>query len=106
MARRYLERRGLRCHTENYRCRWGEIDLVMEDDDGTTLVFVEVRYRAGLRFGGAAASIDRRKQRRICHAAADFMARQRGESRACRFDVVALGPDERIDWITAAFEAA
>lgn len=55
--------RGLKLVERNYRCRGGELDLVMLD--GKTLVFVEVRYRATPSFGGAAGSVNWHKQRRI-----------------------------------------
>ena len=50
LAERFLSRRGLMVVRRNYRCRRGEIDLVMRDTD--TLVFVEVRRRTSLAFGG------------------------------------------------------
>lgn len=102
-ARAWLERHGLRLRHANYRCRWGEIDLVMEDGD--TLVFVEVRYRNSARYGGAAASVDAAKQQRLARAAADYLSRLRGRPPASRFDVVALEPGGRIEWITDAFES-
>ena len=55
------KRAGLRCLARNYRCRLGEIDLIMQDGD--TVVFVEVRQRRSARFGGAAASITRPSRR-------------------------------------------
>lgn len=101
-ARRHLERHGLHCIETNYRCRWGEIDLVMRD--GETLVFVEVRYRHSEQYGGAAGSIDRRKRQRLCRAAGDYLARLRGRPPEARFDVVALTPRGGVEWITAAFD--
>lgn len=103
LARAWLEDRGLRLREANYRCRWGEIDLVMEDGD--TLVFVEVRYRNSMRYGGALGSIDVHKRKRLCRAAAEYLARQRGRERAGRFDVIALDPEGRIEWIADAFDA-
>lgn len=102
-ARTWLERHGLKLRDSNYRCRWGEIDLIMEDGD--TLVFVEVRYRNSMRHGGAIDSIDFRKRQRLCRAASDYLARQRGQQQPSRFDVVALGPNGRIEWIADAFDA-
>lgn len=86
----------------NYRCRWGEIDLVMRERD--TLVFVEVRYRNSERFGGATGSVDSAKRQRLYRAASDYIARLRGPVPATRFDVVALGPGDRIEWINGAFD--
>ncbi|MGE0859711.1 MAG: YraN family protein [Gammaproteobacteria bacterium] len=106
-AERYLEAHGLRCVARNHRCRGGEIDLVMLSDE--TLVFVEVRYRASARHGGAAESVDLRKQGRIVLAAQDFLARHaRFADSPCRFDVIAVhGPANmpRCEWIAGAFSA-
>jgi len=88
----------------NYRCRFGEIDLVLEDGDA--LVFAEVRLRARSDYGGAAASIDRRKQSRIAAAARHYLAHARGsQSRPCRFDVVLMDRLDAgaIEWIRDAF---
>jgi putative endonuclease len=103
LARRHLEAQGLRCIAANVACRQGEVDLVMRD--GGTLVFVEVRYRASDRFGGAAASVDRRKQARISAAAAYYLSRHPSDL-PCRFDVVAIGADDQVRWIKHAFDGA
>lgn len=104
-ARRYLERQGLRLLQANYRCRQGELDLVMEE--GRTLVFVEVRYRSNQRFGTGAESVDGSKQRKLICAAQHFLqSHPRLAARPCRFDVVALGPANRgqsVEWIANAF---
>ncbi len=103
-ARCYLENHGLKTLNRNFRTRRGEIDLVMLDSD--TLVFVEVRYRRGNRFGSAAESVTHTKQQRISSAAKQFLLSQKQWSRhPCRFDVVAIsgsGPVP-IDWIKDAF---
>ncbi|RFA30313.1 YraN family protein [Alkalilimnicola ehrlichii] len=99
-ARRHLERAGLRYKESNYQCRLGEIDLIMED--GRTLVFVEVRSRSDARFGGAAASIDTRKQAKLRRTAEHYLQRL-GKLPPCRFDVVAFEGDTGINWITDAF---
>jgi putative endonuclease len=101
IASRHLEAHGLRILARNYRCRAGEIDIVAQDGD--TLVFAEVRYRASSTYGGAAASVDGRKQAKIVRAAQHYLAGRR--ECACRFDVVLL---ERLDalaveWIRDAF---
>lgn len=101
IAAAWLQRRGLRLVERNWRCRLGELDLVLRD--GTTLVFAEVRLRSSGRFGGAAASIDRRKQARLAAAAQLYLAGR--ASSPCRFDVVVMsdasGAD--IEWIRNAF---
>ncbi|MBP0622998.1 YraN family protein [Cupriavidus consociatus] len=97
----HLRRQGLQPVVRNYRCKGGEIDLVMRAPDGT-LVFVEVRQRSGRGFGGAAASVTPAKQRRVLLAAAHYLATL-AQLPPCRFDVVALEPG-RLDWLQHAFD--
>ncbi|HWK75914.1 MAG TPA: YraN family protein [Povalibacter sp.] len=101
----YLRGRGLKLIAQNYRCKAGEIDLAMLD--GTTLALIEVRYRADASFGGAAASVIWRKQRRIVNAARHLLqARVELRRYPARFDVVAVSPGEhglQIEWIKHAF---
>jgi len=103
IAAAYLEDKGLAVIESRYRCRWGEIDLILRDRD--TLVFAEVRLRRSKDFGGAAYSVDRRKQERIIATARHYLARTRESP--CRFDVVLLERIEppRIEWIRDAFSA-
>lgn len=107
LAERFLARRGLTLVARNYRCRRGEIDLVMHDTE--SLVFVEVRRRASRAFGGGLASVDARKQARLVAAAEHYLMTHRiGDDRPCRFDVVAVdGPAGRatIEWVRGAFDA-
>lgn len=97
----YLQERGLSLVARNFRCRAGELDLVMRD--GQALVFVEVRQRADARHGGAAASVTPAKQARLLRAAQVFLQRERSLP-PCRFDVVAIDGD-RLDWIRDAIQA-
>jgi len=97
-----LKHRGLHPLARNYRCRGGEIDLVMRD--GEHLVFVEVRYRSHRGFGGAAASVDLRKQRRVILAARHYLLSNNWPG-PCRFDVVAFDQDRGGRWIRDAFGA-
>jgi putative endonuclease len=101
----YLQVAGLKLIQRNYRTPGrggGEIDLIMRDTDGT-LVFVEVRQRAGAHFGGAAASISQTKQSRIIFAARLYLMKFT-RTPSCRFDVVLV--EESITWLKAAFEAS
>ena len=103
-AASFLAGRGLVVVARNYRTRQGEVDIVARD--GATLVFVEVRARAWSAFGGAAGSVDARKQHRIAAAARHYL-RRLGKEPACRFDVLTLqGPRGEPDWLRGAFEAA
>ncbi len=101
-ARRYLEGQGLRTVARNVRGRFGELDLIMRQ--GRSLVFVEVRYRRSSSFGGAIASVDAKKQRKLIATAQGYL-QQHPHDGPCRFDVVAL--DNRpngIEWLQNAIE--
>lgn len=104
-ACRYLEARGLILLEKNFRCRGGEIDLVMRD--GPVIALIEVRLRSSGRFGGAAGSVDWKKQQRLI-VAARYLTLVRSEIRRhpLRFDVVTLEPEGsvlKIHWIRDAF---
>ena len=86
-ALEHLRHHGLVLLERNFRCKVGEIDLIMRD--GAALVFVEVRKRAGAGFGGALASITPAKQRRLMRAAQFYLLRVKPLP-PCRFDVVAI----------------
>ncbi|MDO9054601.1 MAG: YraN family protein [Gallionella sp.] len=103
-AAEYLQRQGLKPVTQNYRSRFGEIDLIMQD--GGTLVFIEVRQRSNARFGGAAASIDHHKQQRLIRTAQHYLANL-GRIPPCRFDVVLMDDAEgrNAEWLKNAFDA-
>ncbi|HWU68840.1 MAG TPA: YraN family protein [Stenotrophobium sp.] len=104
LALRHLQAQGLKLLARNWRCAGGELDLVMRDRD--TLVIAEVRKRSSTAFGGAAASVDARKQARIVHATRLFLAAHRDHAQdAVRFDVVALDAGDNIQWLRAAFDA-
>jgi putative endonuclease len=102
-AAAFLEAQGFRIVARNFLRRVGELDVVARD--GELLVIAEVRTRADDRFGGAAASITRAKQKRIALTAALFLD-QHPELRHCRvrFDVIVVR-DGRIEWLPQAFDA-
>lgn len=97
----FLQGQGMQLVERNFRCKVGEIDLIMRE--AQSLVFIEVRKRAPGRHGAAADSIDARKQRRLIGAAQLFLQRYPCPP-ACRFDVIAID-GERIDWLRNAIEA-
>lgn len=110
-ARQYLQQRGLSCVETNYRCQVGELDLIMRE--GSTIVFVEVRYRKNRRYGGALESIDAHKRRKLRAAAEHYLQRRRTGDVPCRLDVVLItggDPEDaghtdrrvRIEWIRDA----
>ncbi|HEV7617213.1 MAG TPA: YraN family protein [Burkholderiaceae bacterium] len=100
-ALEYLTQRGLTLVERNFRCKGGEIDLIMQQH--STLVFVEVRKRADTRHGGAAASVTAAKQGRLIIAAQIYLQRYRMPP-ACRFDVVAID-GAALTWLKSAIDA-
>lgn len=108
IAAAFLEKQGLRVIERNWRCRFGEIDLILRDRD--MIVMVEVRLRTHNAFGGAAASIDRRKQAKLAATARLYLAGLAGRAgqpdRPCRFDVILMADAEGrdIEWIRNAFD--
>jgi putative endonuclease len=99
----FLETQGFQIIMRNFLRRVGELDVVARAGD--LLVVAEVRTRASDRFGGAAASIGRAKQRRIAATAALLLQRH-AELRNCRvrFDVIVVR-DGAIEWLKHAFNA-
>ena len=104
---RLLEQYGLRVVARSYRCRRGEIDLIAVDEHH--LLFVEVRARKRYTHGGAAASVDYRKQCKLRKCAAFFLQQHpQYQHLPCRFDVIAWEPSlskgkMEARWIPAAF---
>lgn len=94
-ALHYLNSHGLKLIERNFRQRFGEIDLIMQEQ--ATLVFVEVRSRQLSRFGGAAASITPTKQHRLTLAAQAWLKRYK-QPPPCRFDVIAIDGGE-VTWL-------
>jgi len=102
-ALNYLIEQGLILLHQNYYCRFGEVDLIMLDQE--TLVFIEVRYRKNGQFGGALASINKSKQRKIIKTANHYLMQLTSEP-YCRFDAIALNDTESNPlWIKNAFQA-
>lgn len=102
-ALRYLEGKGLTLITRNWRCKLGELDLVMRDGD--TVVVTEVRGRSRPEFGSAAESVNYKKQVRIQRATQRLLSTNRSlADQPLRFDVVAVDGDGDIEWIKGAFE--
>jgi putative endonuclease len=103
-AVQHLQQQGLTLVVQNYRSRFGEIDIIMQDKD--VLVFVEVRLRRNGDFGGAAASIDARKQQRIIHTAQHYLGSLKSTP-PCRFDAVLIDTEsKKFEWLKSAFDAS
>lgn len=99
-ARRYLENKGLQFVTQNFRCKAGEIDLVMRSGD--EWVFVEVKFRQNNYYGTAAEYFTRSKATKVKRAIAQYflMSGHNSEHTAHRIDLVAIDGDE-IQWLQA-----
>jgi putative endonuclease len=111
MAAAALERRGAAIVLRNFRRRTGELDIVAIERN--TLVVAEVRLRSRADFGGAAASVDARKQSRIIRTTRQLLqARQDLARLPVRFDVALVAPGATteapwtLEWIPQAFEAS
>lgn len=104
-ARDYLQTQGLTWVESNYRCKLGEIDLIMRDKD--YLVFVEVRARTSTRHGNALESVTRFKQKKLIRTALLYLQTKRLlDKQLCRFDVVSIeGQPAQMTWLNNAFSA-
>ena len=96
----YLEQLGYEIIEYNYRCRFGEIDIIAKD--GSYLVFCEVKYRSDRRKGGALAAVDARKQQIIFRRAMFYLTERHLGDVPCRFDVIGV-EKSKITHITNAF---
>ena len=103
LACNHLKKNGLSLIDKNFHSRHGEVDLIMQHHDA--LVFIEVRYRKNLDYGGAKASVTPAKQQKIQKTALYYMQKKGREFNA-RFDVVAITGENNnltIEWIKNAF---
>jgi putative endonuclease len=106
-AVQYLCQQGYRILERNYRCRFGEIDLIARD--GKTLAFIEVKTRRSQRFGPPAAAVTFEKQRHLIKASLVYLTQKGKADELCRFDVVTIEVDSqepRIELIKDAFQPA
>jgi putative endonuclease len=96
LAAEFLSKNGYAILTRNYRCRYGEIDIIAKFRD--VLVFIEVKTRKGEAYGSPAAAVTHRKQRQISKTAQYYLNERNLFDAPARFDVVsiAIAPDQRI----------
>lgn len=93
-AARFLTERGFTVVARNFRCAYGELDIVAEDEQ--YLVFAEVRLRKNSRFGTPEETVDHRKQQKL-RLAAEAYLQQHPTVKQPRFDVVALYAKDGMD---------
>ncbi|MGI9284176.1 MAG: YraN family protein [Pseudomonadales bacterium] len=91
LARAHLEAQGLSLISANFTSRFGEIDLVMNDQ--SAIVFIEVRHRKNPSFGTALETVNRRKQKKLILAAQFFLQKKRWSNKDARFDVIGISPN-------------
>ncbi|MGZ8258446.1 MAG: YraN family protein [Methylotenera sp.] len=101
IAATFLQQKGLILVEKNFRCIYGEIDLIMRE--AKTLVFIEVRLRSNANFGGAAMSINQSKQQKLTRTAERYL--QIHGNSACRFDAILMQSTDinAVEWIQNAF---
>lgn len=92
IAAKMMTEKGCIILQRNFRCRFGEIDIVARDGD--TIIFVEVKTRRNKRFGEAEEAVDYRKQKKIRQVAEYYLMMNRSKSQKCRFDVYSVYLDE------------
>lgn len=110
-AKQYLQRQGMTLVGQNYRCKYGEIDLIMQDKK--TTVFVEVRFRKSHRYGSGAETVDYHKQRKLVATASHYLQNHaEAAKRPCRFDVLSLTAPQpqaneayAVQWIADAIQS-
>lgn len=96
-----MQSQGYLLIEQNFHCKFGEIDLIMQEPSSQQFVFVEVRYRKSQKFGGAAASVSKSKQQKVKNSALFYLS-QRNITPSIRFDVFAF-EGEQHNWIQSAF---
>lgn len=106
LAAKYLIKNGLTIIETNFHCRFGEIDIIAKNDK--TLIFVEVKYRSDVNYGGAISAVATSKQEKIKKSARIYLQQQalNEYNTACRFDVIAMQGQlnsPEITWLTNAF---
>lgn len=102
LASSYLKKNGCVILESNYRSKFGEIDLIVKEQN--TISFVEVKYRSTKEAGFAQEAVTYSKMRKICKTADCYiMKKALRENQYFRFDVVAIN-GEKIEWIKNAFE--
>lgn len=99
-AHNFLISKGLKPICRNYRCKLGELDIIMSDQQ--SLVIIEVKYRKTDQFGSALENITRTKQSRIIAATQMYLSTQKVDC-PIRFDVIAISGNGKIEWVQNAF---
>ncbi|MGE2690724.1 YraN family protein [Mycolicibacterium pulveris] len=86
----HLRSLGLRVLDRNWRCRYGELDVIVADDTARIVVFVEVKTRTSDQFGGVAEAVTPNKVMRLRRLAGLWLAAQDDRWSQVRIDVVGV----------------
>lgn len=99
----FLQKQGLQLITQNFRCRLGEVDLIMRDQEH--IVFVEVRSRSRIDYGTPIESVTVRKQTKILKTSIYFLQQRNWLNKVnFRFDIIGVN-NNQFEWIKNAFTA-
>lgn len=103
MARSFLEKKGFEILEQNFRCRFGELDLVCKKNGN--LVFVEVKTRRSTVFGEGVEAVDARKQGKMLKTALYYLHKNKMQNSSFQFDVISIqsGKEERVDHLEHVF---
>lgn len=102
-AAAFLKEKGYNIIKKNYYCRYGEIDIIAEENG--YIVFIEVKYRKNNAPERPLEAVDSAKRKRIWHTALDYLIKNYGtEEIQCRFDVVAI-TENQVYLVKDAFQA-
>ena len=107
LAVAHLRKLRYKIMERNYRCKFGEIDIIALDNKA--LVFIEVKTRASQQFGSPQTGVTPKKQRQLTKIALSYLQRHRSFNREARFDVVAVEMEsgqKHIEVIRNAFEVS
>ena len=89
-AKEFLLKKGYTLIAENWRFRYGELDLIMLDQDQETVVFVEVRTKTGSSYGAGYDSLNHRKIQKLRITAKAFLHSNKWWNRSVRFDLISI----------------
>lgn len=106
IALRFLKKRRFKIVAQNYRCKFGEVDIIARDPDNI-LTFIEVKTRSSRTHGTPQEAVHLRKQEQISRVALEFIQRYGLENQRARFDVVAVqlsSAGYTIEFIQNAFD--
>ncbi|MDA3792503.1 MAG: YraN family protein [Elusimicrobia bacterium] len=101
-ARDYLKKQKCEIIETNWRCRWGEIDIIAKDSAGY-ICFIEVKYRSGNSHGTPGEAIDKNKKEQLIKLARIYISHHPEIKESdMRFDAVVITPS-KIDLFKNAF---